>query len=140
MLSWEDVASAGERAAIGHNVVIHEFVHKMDMRELQAGEHPQGAPTLPQGFLGTRDPREARARWQRVMAAHFDGFREAVSMAERFGGEPPWLDGYAAKDPAEFFAVTCEAYFVNRERFGQEFPALLALYDAFFLSARPLSA
>lgn len=139
MLSWEDVASAGERAAIGHNVVIHEFVHKMDMRELQAGEHPQGAPTLPQGFLGTRDPREARARWQRVMAAHFDGFREAVSMAERFGGEPPWLDNYAAKDPAEFFAVTCEAYFVSRERFGQEFPALLALYDAFFLSARPLS-
>jgi Mlc titration factor MtfA (ptsG expression regulator) len=53
-------------------------------------------------------------------------------MAERFGAEPPWLDAYAAQDPAEFFAVTCEAYFVNRERFGSEFPALLALYDAFF--------
>jgi len=138
MLSWEDVASAGERAAIGHNVVIHEFVHKMDMRELQVGEHPQGAPTLPDGFLDIRDPRAARAHWQRVMKGAYEGFREAVAMAERFGGEPPWLDDYAAKDAAEFFAVTCEAYFVSRERFGQEFPALLALYDGFFnASARP---
>ena len=138
MLSWEDVASAGERAAIGHNVVIHEFVHKMDMRELQVGEHPQGAPTLPDGFLNTGDPRAARAHWQRVMKGAYEGFREAVAMAERFGGEPPWLDDYAAKDPAEFFAVTCEAYFVSRERFGQEFPALLALYDGFFnASAAP---
>ncbi|WP_288253089.1 M90 family metallopeptidase [uncultured Hydrogenophaga sp.] len=132
MLSWEDVASAGERAAIGHNVVIHEFVHKMDMRELQVGEHPQGAPTLPDGFLNTRDTRAARAHWQRVMKDAYEGFREAVALAERFGGEPPWLDDYAAKDPAEFFAVTCEAYFVSRERFGREFPALLTLYDGFF--------
>lgn len=138
MLSWEDVASAGERAAIGHNVAIHEFVHKMDMRELQVGEQPQGAPTLPDGFLNTRDPRAARAHWQRVMKDAYEGFREAVAMAERFGGEPPWLDDYAAKNPAEFFAVTCEAYFVSRERFGQEFPALLALYDGFFnASAAP---
>ena len=138
MLSWEDVASAGERAAIGHNVVIHEFVHKMDMRELQVGEQPQGAPTLPDGFLNTRDSRAARAHWQRVMKDAYEGFREAVAMAERFGGEPPWLDDYAAKNPAEFFAVTCEAYFVSRERFGQEFPALLALYDGFFnASAAP---
>ena len=62
----------------------------------------------------------------------YEGFREAVALAERFGGEPPWLDDYAAKDPAEFFAVTCEAYFVSRERFGREFPALLTLYDGFF--------
>jgi MtfA peptidase len=66
------------------------------------------------------------------MMGTFETFREAVVQAERFGGETPWLDSYAAKDPAEFFAVTCEAYFVNRERFSTEFPALLALYNAFF--------
>ncbi|MDP1688435.1 zinc-dependent peptidase, partial [Hydrogenophaga sp.] len=60
---------------------------------------------------------------------------EAVAMAERFGAERPWLDDYAAKDPAEFFAVTCEAYFVNRERFAQDFSALVALYDGFFRPA-----
>lgn len=135
MLSWDDVASAGSRAAIGHNVVIHEFVHKLDMLELQVGEHPQGAPPLPVGFLGHSDARTARAHWHGVMHEAYEAFREAVAMAERFGAEPPWLDSYAAQDPAEFFAVTCEAYFVSRERFGQEFPTLLALYDGFFRSA-----
>ena len=32
----------------------------------------------------------------------------------------------------EFFAVACEAYFVNRVRFLQEFPPLVLLFDAFF--------
>jgi Mlc titration factor MtfA (ptsG expression regulator) len=66
------------------------------------------------------------------MTQAYDHFRESVSMAERFGAERPWLDDYAATNPAEFFAVTCEAYFVSRLRFGQEFPALLTLYDGFF--------
>ena len=33
----------------------------------------------------------------------------------------------------EFFAVACEAYFVNRVRFQGEFPALVTLFDPFFL-------
>jgi hypothetical protein len=140
MLSWEDVASAGERAAIGHNVVIHEFVHKMDMRELSPGEAPQGSPVLPDGFLGMGDRRAAAAHWQRTMSEAFNRFREAVAMAERFGGEPPWLDDYAAKDAAEFFAVTCEAYFVSRGRFAAEFPTLLPLYDGFFNASKPAAA
>jgi Mlc titration factor MtfA (ptsG expression regulator) len=37
----------------------------------------------------------------------------------------------------EFFAVTCEAYWVQRARFAQEFPALMPLMDGFF---RPGSA
>ncbi|MCW5670611.1 MAG: zinc-dependent peptidase [Hydrogenophaga sp.] len=136
MLSWEDVSQAGERAQHGHNVVIHEFVHKMDMHDMQAGEAPDGAPPLPSGFMGTRQRSEARAIWQRTMLDSFERFREAVAMAERFGGEPPWLDDYAAKDAAEFFAVTCEAYFVNRPRFETEFPELMPLYDGFFRPGR----
>lgn len=132
MLSWEDVAHAGENAWQGHNVVIHEFAHKLDMHDMQMGDAPDGAPPLPSGFIGTRQRSEARAIWQRTMQDSFERFREAVAMAERFGGEPPWLDDYAAKDAAEFFAVTCEAYFVNRPRFETEFPELLPLYDGFF--------
>ncbi len=137
MLSWEEVAHASAAAESGSNVVIHEFVHKMDMRGISLGEHPDGAPPLPKGFLGTRAASEARQLWRDTMQTAFDAFREAVAMAERFGAERPWLDDYAAKDPAEFFAVTCEAYFVNRERFAQEFPTLVALYDGFF---RPTAA
>ena len=136
MLSWASVNQADAGAATGHNVVIHEFAHKMDMRGIALGQHPGGAPPLPRGFLGTRSETEARSRWQSVMQPAFEGFREAVSMAERFGAEAPWLDSYAATNPAEFFAVTCEAYFVNRERFAAEFPALVMLYDGFFRPCR----
>lgn len=135
MLSWEEVAHAGAAAESGSNVVIHEFVHKMDMRGISLGEHPDGAPPLPKGFMDKRSAAEARTVWRETMQHAFDAFREAVAMAERFGAERPWLDDYAAKDPAEFFAVTCEAYFVNRERFAREFPALVPLYDGFFRPA-----
>ncbi|MEO8020714.1 M90 family metallopeptidase [Polaromonas sp.] len=119
-LSWQDVASAGSLAGHGYNVVIHEFVHKIDMKDGAA----DGCPPLPS--------RAAYAAWREVMQTAYDSFREQVSMAERFGGEAPWLDAYGATAPAEFFAVTCEAYFVNRERFTRDFPALTRLYDQFF--------
>ena len=71
------------------------------------------------------------------MEQAYADFREALSIAERFGGEKPWLDDYAAVHPAEFFAVTCEAYFIQRERFSNTFPNLLQLYDGFFRPGAP---
>lgn len=132
MLTWDAVAMAGEAAASGSNLVIHEFVHKMDMRDIRLGDAPGGAPPLPSGFLGTGSLTAGQRLWRQTMQKAFDDFREAVSLTERFGAEPPWLDAYAATNPAEFFAVTCEAYFVSRDRFGEEFPTLLPLYDGFF--------
>ena len=124
-LSWQDVASAGALAGPGYNVVIHEFVHKIDMKDGAV----DGCPPLPS--------RAAHKAWHAVMQPAYDAFREQVTMAERFGGEPPWLDAYGATAPAEFFAVSCEAYFVNRERVTQDFAALTALFDQFFKSNRP---
>lgn len=134
MLSWDEVSRAAELAPLGKNVVIHEFAHKLDMHGMGTGQHPDGAPPLPPGFLGLGTD-AARQHWRQTMQEAYAGFKEAVAMAERFGGEPPWLDDYAATHPAEFFAVTSEAYFVQRERFGQELPALLPLYDGFFRAA-----
>ena len=120
-LSWQDVQAASVDE--GYNVVIHEFVHKLDMRDGVA----DGCPPLPSRALARR--------WQSVMQEAYRDFKEALSMAQRFGGPQPWLDPYAATAPAEFFAVGCEAYFVNRARFGQEWPALVALFDEFFLGS-----
>ncbi|HWI80182.1 MAG TPA: M90 family metallopeptidase [Ramlibacter sp.] len=120
MLSWHDVDSAGATADAGYNVVIHEFIHKIDMRD----GAPDGCPPLAS--------REARRAWLAVMQGEYDAFREKVIIAERFGGKAPWLDGYAAEGIDEFFAVACEAYFVNRRRFQAEFPALVPLFDSFF--------
>jgi Mlc titration factor MtfA (ptsG expression regulator) len=134
MLSWDEVSRAAELAPLGKNVVIHEFAHKLDMRGMGGAQQPDGAPPLPPGFLGLGAD-AARQHWRATMQEAYAGFKEAVAMAERFGGEPPWLDDYAATHPAEFFAVTCEAYFVQRERFAQELPTLLPLYDGFFKAA-----
>jgi hypothetical protein len=129
MLSWQDVtASSSER---GYNVVIHEFVHKLDLRDGLA----DGCPPLGAGFLGYASARAARAHWLAVLGAAYDDFCDRLSLAERFGAEPPWLDPYGAQSVDEFFAVASEAYFVNRERFSREWPTLRPLFDAFFEAA-----
>ena len=122
-LSWEDVAASGDSAQEGYNVVIHEFVHKLDMRDGEA----DGCPPLP--------TRALRQRWQSTMQASYAQFQTQLAMADRFGAEAPWLDAYAATAPAEFFAVASEAYFVNPARFAQSFEELAALLDAFFKPA-----
>lgn len=126
-LSWADVAGISTHASAdgssleaGYNVVIHEFVHKMDMRSGEA----DGCPPLP--------TRALRTRWPQVMQSSYDQFREQVSRAERFGAPPPWLDSYGATAPAEFFAVASEAFFMNPERLVQDFPEMTALLAAFF--------
>ena len=121
MLNWHDVAQAGDTAATGFNVVIHEFVHKIDLRD----GAPDGCPPLPS--------REARRRWLAVLQPAYERFREQVIKAERFGEPRPWLDDYGATAIDEFFPVACEAYFVNRERFTEDFPELTGLFDGFFL-------
>ncbi|NMM81997.1 hypothetical protein B2J86_13860 [Acidovorax sp. SRB_14] len=134
MLSWHDVHAAGRSAEHGTNVVLHEFAHKLDMRSGAA----DGCPPLPAGFMGTSGARAAHALWWAAWDPAYAAFREQVLIAQRFGGAAPWLDAYGATAPAEFFAVACEAYFVNRARFASEFPALLPLLDAFF--QRPAAA
>ena len=128
MLSWPAVQQAGTEHDAGYSVVIHEFVHKMDM---QAGG-ADGAPPLPRGFMGAANAREAAAHWYRTWAPAYERFREQVVMAERFGAPAPWLDAYGATAPAEFFAVACEAHFVQPQRFAAEFPALSAALRALF--------
>lgn len=128
MLNWSDVDSAGSTAEEGYNVVIHEFIHKIDMRD----GVPDGCPPL--------HTRAAREAWLAVMQAEFEAFREKVIIAERFGGAPTWLDTYGATGIDEFFAVACEAYFVNRQRFDAEFPALSPLLDSFFAPNGPNAA
>jgi Mlc titration factor MtfA (ptsG expression regulator) len=129
-LAWRAVADAGGHDAMerGSNVVIHEFAHKLDM---QAGG-ADGCPPLPPRFMGATSARAARRRWRKVLEPAYRNFRERWLFAQRFGGEPPWLDAYGATAPAEFFAVACEAYFVNREALSSELPSLPPLFDAFF--------
>ena len=132
MLSWQAVDASRHSVAEGTSVVIHEFAHKIDMRNGAA----DGCPPLPPGFMGSASARAARALWHAAWEPAYEKFREQVIIAERFGGAPPWLDSYGATAPPEFFAVACEAYFVNRAQFALEFPTLAPQLAAFFEPGR----
>jgi len=135
MLSWPAVHDAGRGPhAQASSVVIHEFVHKIDMKNGAA----DGFPPLPGNFMGAASARAARRAWHAAWQPAYERLRDQVAMAQRFGAAWPWLDAYGATNPAEFFAVACEAYFVDRPRFAQEFPSLLPVLDAFF--QRPAAA
>ncbi|QNP49242.1 M90 family metallopeptidase [Diaphorobacter aerolatus] len=128
MLAWPAVASAGQDPEDATSVVIHEFIHKIDMKDGAVN----GRPPLRLGFAGTVTAAEGRKLWGDTWTRAYEDFREKVVIAQRFGGERPWLNGYGATAPEEFFAVVCEAYFVEPVRFAQEFPTLAPLLDAFF--------
>jgi Mlc titration factor MtfA (ptsG expression regulator) len=128
MLSWADVDEADVTFSHGYNVVVHEFAHKLDMADGTA----DGCPALQAGFLGCHSASDARRQWFSVWQAAYEVFCERVVIAERFGGPKPWLDAYGTQDLAEFFAVACEAYFVNRVTFAREFPTLMPALEAFF--------
>jgi MtfA peptidase len=127
MLAWSDVADAGHTASESYNVVIHEFIHVMDLQDGLA----DGCPPM---------PADARRAWQAVLQAEYIAFCEQSTLWERFGGmtsyspalQEPLLDSYGTSSIDEFFAVAAEAYFVRREDFARRHPRLLAQFDGFF--------
>jgi Mlc titration factor MtfA (ptsG expression regulator) len=130
ILSYEDVAMAGDESArvAGYNVVIHEFAHKLDMRN---GE-PNGFPPLHAGMSATQ--------WKRAFSNAFEHFCGRVDEADARaddGDEEALLalpiDAYASESPAEFFAVASEAFFETPELLAPAYPALYEQLKLFYL-------
>lgn len=124
MLAWSDVQAASESARVAYNVVIHEFIHVIDLRDGLA----DGCPPLPS---------EQRSQWLAVMQAEYERFCERLETWQRFGSlqndvSQPLLDAYGSTSIDEFFPVAAEAYFTQRQRFALEHPPLLREFDAFF--------
>jgi len=130
ILSYEDVALAADEAqrVAGYNVVIHEFAHKLDMRN---GD-PNGFPPLHAGM----DARE----WKRDFSAAYSDFCAKVEAAESLSSERRIqaaldklpIDPYAAENAAEFFAVASEAFFETPERLSPAYPAVYAKLRDFY--------
>jgi Mlc titration factor MtfA (ptsG expression regulator) len=115
MLSWRDVAEAGASADWGYNVVIHEFVHVLDMANGEA----DGVPPLPD--------RAAVDRWVTLIDAEFDLFCDRVD-----SGQASLLDPYGAEGVEEFFAVTSEVFFVAPLDLHAEHPKLYRLFADYY--------
>ena len=109
ILSWDDVENAGHRD--GHNVVIHEFVHKLDMLNGRANGFPPMQPDM--------DP----MRWTETMASGFEDFQKHPK---------PGLDRYGATNPAEFFAVMSEVFFETPQKLVDAYPDIYEIMVKFF--------
>lgn len=113
ILSWADVASAGQLDGV--NVVIHEFAHKLDMRNGDAN----GLPTL-HGDMRVRD-------WA---AAFEPAYRDLCQRVD--ADEDTAIDPYATESPAEFFAVLTELFFEAPHLLSAEYPAVYTQMQAFY--------
>ncbi len=105
VLSLDDVAASGH--CLGYNVVIHEFVHKLDMRNGAV----DGLPALHSGM--------SVEVWADAFNAAYTDFCGRVDA----GGEPE-IDPYASASPAEFFAVLSEYFFEAPDILFADYPAV----------------
>lgn len=114
ILAWDDVLS-GARSHGMHNVVFHEFAHKIDM----ADGTIDGTPPL--------ESAQDRRTWATVCTEHFLALRARVEAGKR-----TFLDDYGAFNEAEFFAVATEAYFMKPVELQEHHPELFVLLRDFF--------
>jgi MtfA peptidase len=138
LLSWEDAIRAASRLGSPYSVVIHEFTHKLDM----LNGAPDGCPPFDATLHSGLDP----VRWRSTLEDAFERLNAELDLIEaRLPAtiDPDSeaadalyahlaLDPYAAQDPAEFFAVSSEAFFVDAARLQSAFPDWYRQLAGFF--------
>ena len=112
LIAWDAARANARHPERGHDVVLHEFAHKLDMLDdVVDGTPPLGDPAL-------------RARWHEVCT------REYLLLQAGLGGSV--LRDYGAVDPGEFFAVATEVFFDLPLALEAEKPALYGVLRDFY--------
>ena len=115
ILAWPGVLASG--GWDGYNLVIHELAHKLDMLNGDAN----GLPPL------HSDMRVSE--WAQVMQSAYDQMNRQLDANP---GAQTTIDPYAAENPAEFFAVTCEYFFSAPDLLYETFPQVYRQLQQFY--------
>ena len=115
VLSWADVIHGSLNSDDGHNVVLHEFAHKLD----EENEIMNGLPVL-------RDSSHY-ADWAKVLSKEYDSL--LIRVEHRANSV---IDAYGAVSPAEFFAVATESFFEKPLQMKQKLPELYEQFKIFY--------
>ncbi len=111
-IAWDAASASARHPARGHDVVLHEFAHKLDMLDGTIdGTPPLGDPDL-------------HDRWVDVCT------REFHLLERGEGGD--LLDDYGATDAGEFFAVATETFFTLPLDLEADKPDLYAVLRAYY--------
>jgi Mlc titration factor MtfA (ptsG expression regulator) len=115
ILSWEETLTEGRDPGQGHNLVLHEFAHQLDMQDGELN----GTPLI-------RD-RDLDRRWQMVMNAEYEGL-----IADAEEGWPTLIDDYGTTNAGEFFAVVTECFFTRPVALRSRHRALYNLFRDYY--------
>jgi Mlc titration factor MtfA (ptsG expression regulator) len=115
VLSWHAVRQGASVLHRGHNVVLHEFAHQLDLQDGLAN----GTPTLPH--------RSQYMSWARVLSDEYEKLRRDLEQ-----GRTSVLDEYGATNLAEFFAVATESFFEKPLQLQRKHPKLYAELKAYY--------
>jgi len=115
ILIWDTVLHGARHPEQGHNVVYHEFAHKLDMLDGAA----DGTPLLAD--------RAQFAEWVAVCSQEFLRLRR---LAEK--GHKTFIDSYGAASEAEFFAVATEEFFDRPLALRRHAPDLYRVLSAYY--------
>ncbi|WP_419599973.1 zinc-dependent peptidase [Thiolapillus sp.] len=107
IFSWGDIEQDIRHFQEGHNVIVHEIAHKLDMRNGRAN----GMPPLHAAMQ--------TAAWTEAFSAAYERLEQRLEHHQRVCVNP-----YAATSPAEFFAVFSEYFFTAPEILHSHFPAV----------------
>lgn len=114
ILGWDQIARDAADPDTTTNVMLHEFAHQLDQLDGAA----DGAPPLASGVSAENWHQVFSDAWQRLQERPLDS--DGV------------IDDYGATDPAEFFAVVTEAFFLTPARLRQQEPDLYQCLEGFY--------
>lgn len=115
ILAWDEIEADVHEPECGHNLVIHEFAHQLDMLNGEAN----GVPLLPRGL---------QARWEKIMTREYARLQRQANR----GRDDMVIDPYGATSPAEFFAVLSECFFDVPIPLEEEHPELYGVLRDFY--------
>jgi hypothetical protein len=115
IIIWDAALHGGRHPELGHNVIYHEFAHKLDMLDGAA----DGTPPL-------RDRAEYRD-WVYTCSHEYLRLKHD---AER--GKKSFLNSYGATSEAEFFAVATEQFFDQPLLMVKHAPELYRVFKEYY--------
>lgn len=116
VLSLPGILSGAGSPNHGHNLVIHEFAHHLDMID---DPFADGKPPI-------ADPQLSEL-WDRVVSREFQRLRRQCNAGLR-----PLLNCYGASSEAEFFCVASETFFQLPLQMAEYLPDLYDVFSKFY--------
>jgi Mlc titration factor MtfA (ptsG expression regulator) len=115
IIIWDAALRGSRHPESGHNVIYHEFAHKLDMLDGTA----DGTPPL-------RDRAEYRD-WVLTCSREYLRLKNSTEK-----GKTTFLDPYAATNEAEFFAVATEQFFDQPRLMIRQAPDLYRVLKEYY--------